>query len=96
MTSTLISRDTLMSSLLAKSAQPVATPRKVHDAARAATRSVRQAREWASPHHDANLQLAERILDEVSMYASLRSDSDVPAEQARERLVQFLDGLLAA
>ena len=69
--------------------------RPVHHAARTATRAIRQAREWASnDQNDKGLQLAEQLLDELATYASLRTDPKVPAEQARERLVQFLDNLL--
>lgn len=74
----------------------MSSPRKIQDAARTATRAVRQAREWASKHHDDNLQTAERILDEISMYASLRSDPQVPEADAKARLIQFLDSILAA
>lgn len=68
----------------------------IHHAARTATRAIRQAREWAGANrqNDLSLQLAEQMLDELATYATLRTDPEVPAEQARERLVQFLDNLL--
>lgn len=74
---------------------PVTYPRRIHQAARTATRAIRQAREWATNDQNGhNLQLAEEILDELATYASLRTDPEVPPDQARDRLVQFLDRML--
>lgn len=75
--------------------KPGDAARPIHQAARTATRAIRQAREWTrNDQNDKSLQLAEQLLDEISLYALLRADFQVPADQAQERLVQFLDNLL--
>jgi hypothetical protein len=73
------------------------TARNIHAATRATRRALRQASEWVTdPEMEANLRRASCLLDELDTYASLRTDAEVPPEQARERLVQFLDRMLEA
>ena len=66
----------------------------IHGTVNAATRALRDIAGWAEGHQREKLRLAERILDEVGTYATLRCDPQVSSADAEARLSTFLDTLL--